>query len=169
MFARAFTLLELLIVVVIISVLVAIMIPAIEKSNEKARVTVCAQNLHQSAIAINAYANDNNTQIPLGPETPSAIDPARMWNTIGNHQLWIAAAGRYNGLGLLVAGNYLTDARSLVCPSDGDSSLKPTIAKSLGGTADVYGSYAYRQLAQRSSNRLLPGGSNALNNPARAL
>ena len=166
---RAFSLLELLVVIAIIGILLAIILPAIEKSNERARIVVCGQNLHQSAVALGAYASDFNAQLANGPDSPSAIDPARNWNTLGNNLLWIAAPKKYNGMGLLLAGTYLNDARALVCPSDNDATHKPNIARQIGGTEDAYGSYAYRQLDQRASNRLTSPGNNSLGTPATAV
>lgn len=169
---RAFTLLELLVVVAIIGVLVAVMTPALEKANERARLTTCSSNLHQIAIALNTYAGEFGNSIPLGLTTPSTLDPARPWSSMGSNQIWVASLTRYDGLGILTppaGGSWLTDARVLVCPFDQDSSLKSDLPKMLGGTADVYGSYAYRRLEQRGSNVLLLPGNNGVNQPARAI
>ena len=121
---RGFTLLELLVVMGIIAVLLAILLPALEKSTERARITACSSNLHQIAIGLTAYGNDFNNQIPVGPSSASAVSPARTWNTIGNNQLWIANLSKYNGMGVLVTGAWLADARVFVCPSDADATLK---------------------------------------------
>jgi hypothetical protein len=121
------------------------------------------------AVALAAYGNDFNNSIPVGPIAPSALDPARPWDSIGSHQLWIAGLTRYDGLGVLVPGGWLSDAQVLVCPFDGDSNLKTDLPHRLGGPADVYGSYAYRQLDQRGSALLTLPGNNTLNHPARAM
>ena len=52
---RAFTLLELLVVVAIIGLLVAILVPNLARAREAARTTVCAANLHGLGLATTLY------------------------------------------------------------------------------------------------------------------
>jgi prepilin-type N-terminal cleavage/methylation domain-containing protein/prepilin-type processing-associated H-X9-DG protein len=166
---RAFSLIELLVVIAIVGILIALIAPALEKANERARNAVCGQNLHQIAVALTTYGSEYNNAIPTGPATPSALDPSRAWNIIGSNQLWIAATGQYNGLAVLTTGGWMADAKALACPSDDDGNLRNSLPKALGGPADVYGSYAYRQLDQRGGDKLSTPGNNAAGNPARAL
>ncbi len=53
-----FTLIELLVVISIIAVLMAIMLPTIERSREVARKQLCANNQKQLGLAFEAYASD---------------------------------------------------------------------------------------------------------------
>ena len=55
---RAFTLIELLIVVAIIALLVAILIPALDQAQDRARTVVCLSNQHQVYIAYAVYARN---------------------------------------------------------------------------------------------------------------
>ena len=57
--AWGFTLVELLVVIGIIAVLVAMLLPALNKARAQARSTVCLSNLHQIGIGLNAYAHDH--------------------------------------------------------------------------------------------------------------
>ncbi len=62
---RAFTLIEVLVVVAIIALLVSILIPALTRAKDQARRAVCAAHLHQDLLGINAYVNENRG---LGPQ-----------------------------------------------------------------------------------------------------
>ncbi len=56
--SRAFTLIELLVVVAIIAVLVSILLPALSAAREAARQALCASNLKNIGLALNAYADE---------------------------------------------------------------------------------------------------------------
>jgi prepilin-type N-terminal cleavage/methylation domain-containing protein/prepilin-type processing-associated H-X9-DG protein len=62
--ARAFTLLELLVVLAIISLLLAILLPAAEHVRHQGYIDKCASNLRQIGLAISMYANENQGDYP---------------------------------------------------------------------------------------------------------
>jgi len=55
---RGFTLIELLVVVAIISLLVSILVPSLQKAKELAKQTLCATQLHQIGVGTAMYGGD---------------------------------------------------------------------------------------------------------------
>ncbi len=61
----AFTLVELLVVIGIISVLIAILLPALNRARSQAKMVVCRSNMRQLAMGMLMYANDNHQFVPI--------------------------------------------------------------------------------------------------------
>ncbi len=55
---RGFTLIELLVVIAIIAILAAILFPVFARAREKARETVCLNNIKEFALAAQMYISD---------------------------------------------------------------------------------------------------------------
>ena len=76
----AFTLVEVLVVIAIIAVLVSILIPAVGKARETARMVICQANLKQIGIAETGYAGDNRGNIPTHASYDlNTFDTSREW------------------------------------------------------------------------------------------
>ena len=102
-FVRAFTLVELLVVVGLIAVLVALLLPALGKAREQARRVNCMSNLRQLTTAWLAYAQANKGQLV------PAENNAAAWADAGNTDDAIVA-------GLLYP--WVPDPRVYRCPND---------------------------------------------------
>lgn len=63
---RAFTLIELLVVIAIIAILMAILMPALQRVKNQAQGTVCVQNLRTMTLAWIMYKDDNDDELVKG-------------------------------------------------------------------------------------------------------
>src|SRR5690242_13076118 len=72
--SRGFSLIELIIVLGIITLLLAILLPAIARSREQASRTSCANNLREWGVALRSYAAVNDNAFPYnGGAIPPGI------------------------------------------------------------------------------------------------
>ena len=67
-----FTLIELLVVISIIAVLLSILMPALKKAKQQARMIVCRSNLHQWAIIFTAFHQENDDFFIGGTRNPES-------------------------------------------------------------------------------------------------
>jgi prepilin-type processing-associated H-X9-DG protein/prepilin-type N-terminal cleavage/methylation domain-containing protein len=81
--ARAFTLVELLVVIGIIAVLIGILMPVMSRARAQAQAVKCSSNLRQIGMAINMYINETKGFFPY-PTT-----------TLGEQSLWFTAIDKY--------------------------------------------------------------------------
>ena len=71
---KAFTLVELLVVISIIALLLAILMPSLQKARGAARWAVCGGNLKQWGLAMQGYSTENNGKVLATPSN-SGIGP----------------------------------------------------------------------------------------------
>ena len=92
---RGFTLVELLVVIAIISVLAALLLPALESGMEAARRTGCMNNLRQWHIATMGWSGDNRDWPPSIDITEDyeTTHTTREWDSIGNLGISVAGTG----------------------------------------------------------------------------
>jgi len=61
----AFTLIELLTVIAVVSILTALLLPAVNRAKESGRGTACLSNLRQLGIALQLYTQENDNRFPV--------------------------------------------------------------------------------------------------------
>src|SRR5688500_14768972 len=110
---KAFTLVELLVVIGIIAVVIAILLPVLGAARESAKRIKCMSNLRQINTAFFMYANENKFHLPRsapqGTSTGLAPKPHDWVHWNYNRDIKQSAIARY------VPG---FTAGLLVCPSD---------------------------------------------------
>ena len=65
---KAFTLVELLVVIAIIALLMAILIPALERARKQSQAVVCMSNIKQWSYCWLLYLNDHEGMFPSGAD-----------------------------------------------------------------------------------------------------
>jgi prepilin-type N-terminal cleavage/methylation domain-containing protein/prepilin-type processing-associated H-X9-DG protein len=77
--AKAFTLVELLVVITILGILIALLLPAIQSARESGRRASCSNNLRQIGVAASAYLSEQQA-FPPGSESHAwAAAPTTPW------------------------------------------------------------------------------------------
>jgi len=64
--SKGFTLIELLVVIAIIALLMAILMPALQRVKKQAKAVVCQSNLHQWSLIFSMYTSDNDSRFGIG-------------------------------------------------------------------------------------------------------
>jgi prepilin-type N-terminal cleavage/methylation domain-containing protein/prepilin-type processing-associated H-X9-DG protein len=128
-----FTLIELLVVIAIIGILIALLLPAVQKIRETANRTKCANNMHQIGLAV-LDCNFTYRKVPSvygsfpaatsGPGSPAATLHFHILPFLEQQNLYDKGVSP-NGGGVLQQGVGDQTVPSFLCPSDPSPQTKP--------------------------------------------
>lgn len=141
--SRGLSLIELLVVMAIISLLIAILLPALSQVRHQARRSACAGNLRQVGVAIHLYAEDFGDSIPFGP-SGRPVTGSNFYTVTGNvTSLLSLEDGAPVGLGLLLESYLAHQPTVLFCPgADQPSEARAQLDRV--GQAQAQSDYYYR-------------------------
>lgn len=148
---RAFSLLELLVVLGVTWLLIALLMPAFSRLRESARRVACASNMHQIAIALESYARDHRNRFPnsyFAGDRSRLARPQEMM--VLNRGTW---GDTWDGIGRLYRANYIGDPGTYYCPSHTGQHSFERYQHEWNRTsrARLYGNYHYRGVLNLSN------------------
>lgn len=151
---RAFTLVELLVVIGIIAVLIAMLFPTLSRAREHARRVVCASRLKQLAAANHMYANENKGAFVPGSRDAGDADEHCIWISHEAYDAFVSYGGSAtllacpnleeqlpvdaaSGIGWVIGYNYLAGHPKVMATRGWTSPLKAIESGSLPMWCDL--------------------------------
>ncbi len=150
---QAFTLIDVLVTMAVISILISLLSPSLSSIRESARQVVCRSNVRQIGIGISMHADANKDLIPGSVNAPS-LTTGQPWETM---DLRLTATStlpeHWDGLGHLYGEQTLPAAKIFYCASHHGNYPYADYAAAWGvESGSIVGNYQYRAagLSQRA-------------------
>lgn len=130
---KAFTLIEILVVIAIIGILAAILFPVFSRARENARRSSCQSNLKQIGLGVAQYVQDYDETYPILEDSGSGgIFSTGTPAALSDKQTWIDRVFPY-----------IKSRQVFHCPSVGEAK---------GGAAEQFSHYGFTAYTERSCN-----------------
>ncbi|HSW45498.1 MAG TPA: prepilin-type N-terminal cleavage/methylation domain-containing protein [Phycisphaerae bacterium] len=127
---RAFTLIEVLVVVAIIALLLAVLLPSLKRARDQARTAVCASNIRTTAQAMYFYTQANSDYFPNSGSWAEAAHPFILRLSRGKA-----------GTSIIYGDQQIQDVDIFQCPAD---VIKAETGEGCTRYNGVWESYIYR-------------------------
>lgn len=145
---------DLLVSMAVISILIALLLPAISRVQESTRKVICGSNMRQLGMGVSIYTQDNNERLPgsvfLSPQRSNAASypsPERMDTVrLSKAEFGYRSRNLWDGIGLLYGYEYVTANNIYYCPSHTGNYLLEDAAddwRNLDGN-EIIVNYLYR-------------------------
>jgi len=112
-YREGFTLIELLVVIALLALLMAILLPALQKAREQAHDVVCKSNLQSVGLGISMYLEDHEHTMP-DLHTYTVNTNGHLWWDSQGRPLRADAARAYWGIAFI---DYVKERKAFGCPA----------------------------------------------------
>lgn len=161
--AVAFTLVDVLVTLAVVSLLIGIMLPGLGRVREVARQVVCRSNLRQIGLGLALYADGSRDQLPYSvfidprqyADNQIKYSPEEMMTLRLGRDMSRRTKTTWDGLGLLYAAEVLPSQQIFYCPSHhGQHPFERYADAWLAPRVELVGNYHYRGMGPNGSTRL---------------